>query len=72
MRIVCALAILALSTTSNGEEAKQEKNLNEPIRVPVIKCTEVCDRQWNSPDTTDPSTWITDRCEIRCEPTPPK
>src|SRR4051812_43713416 len=73
MRLVFAIWIMAMGLAYASGEAKlpkaDEKNLNQPVRVPVIRCTQVCDQPLGSPNTGDPNTWKA-ICEMKCVENP--
>ena len=69
IRIILAAGLLlteALAETS-VPKPEEEKEQNEPTRVPVMKCTQVCDRPLGSPNTEGQS-MLKKQCETKCEP----
>jgi hypothetical protein len=70
VQFLCALLITVFASVSilaQEVPATGEKKAAEPVRVPVVKCTRVCDRPLGSPNLSDRNTW-TNRCETKCEP----
>jgi hypothetical protein len=70
-RLLPLLAVILLvSPSARAEERSpkpEEKNLNEPVRVPFVECKRVCDPPLGSLKAADPKIWST-ICEIKCVP----
>jgi hypothetical protein len=70
MRILYVSAFMLAGVVSAAAQQSPkpgDQKPTEPVRVPTIKCTQVCDRPVGSPNLGDKATW-TNTCEMKCEP----